>query len=91
MNVVVGKPGSTDHRENIQVLARSCPWLLLFANQKPESFRPFPTSVPKVCSVLWLLYFVLWGLFEGVLGYLVFSAEELMHGGSQLTSQYPGG
>lgn len=45
MNVGVGKPGSTDHRENIQVLARSCPWLL-FANQKPESFRPFPTSVP---------------------------------------------
>lgn len=41
MNVGVGKPGSTDHRENIQVLARSCPWLLLFANRKPE-FQAFP-------------------------------------------------
>lgn len=61
---------------------------------QPEAyeFQAFPPRVClEVCSALWGLRFVLWGMFEGVLGYLGFNAEELVHGRSQLSSQYPGG
>lgn len=56
INVVVGKPGSIDHRHwkqwELDAVKRKysdvhteLAWFL-FVNQKPESLGPFPTSVP---------------------------------------------